>query len=225
MSVLLSNIKNSQVQALRMLMEHKKSTRKSGKVVLEGFRAVMDAVADGMVPKECYVSSRAIASSKSKHLIQHLRANRIPFVTITDEISASLSDVDCEQGVFATFLRPNADASAVLESALQSSSSSSSSKSSNSGSCVVVLDGISDPGNMGTIIRTSYGCGVSAVMIIGGCDPFAPKVSYTLILHMLYVLHVHHENAVTTSPSGAEVIDGLRLAQSDDASSGYPLLV
>jgi len=41
----------------------------------------------------------------------------------------------------------------------------------------ILLDQISDPGNMGTIIRTSWGLGVDGILLTGGCvDPFNPKV-------------------------------------------------
>ena len=43
---------------------------------------------------------------------------------------------------------------------------------------VVVVDGIQDPGNLGTIIRTADASGASGVVLIDGitCDPFNPKV-------------------------------------------------
>jgi TrmH family RNA methyltransferase len=41
---------------------------------------------------------------------------------------------------------------------------------------VVISDGISDPGNMGSMIRAADASGASAVVLIeGGCDPFSPK--------------------------------------------------
>ena len=41
----------------------------------------------------------------------------------------------------------------------------------------IVLDRLQDPGNIGTIIRTAEGAGMSAIAIIKGtCDPFSPKV-------------------------------------------------
>lgn len=40
---------------------------------------------------------------------------------------------------------------------------------------VVVCDGISDPGNLGTILRTCVACGIEDVVLIGGTDPYAPK--------------------------------------------------
>ena len=41
---------------------------------------------------------------------------------------------------------------------------------------VVVLDGISDPGNMGTIIRTCVACGIKDIYAISTVDAFSPKV-------------------------------------------------
>ena len=40
---------------------------------------------------------------------------------------------------------------------------------------IVVLDHLGDPGNMGTLIRSSFGFGVDAVVVVDGCDPWAPK--------------------------------------------------
>jgi len=44
------------------------------------------------------------------------------------------------------------------------------------GESVVVLDGVSDPGNMGTIIRTCVACGVKDIYAINTVDAFSPKV-------------------------------------------------
>ncbi|HCN05374.1 MAG TPA: RNA methyltransferase [Bacteroidetes bacterium] len=45
------------------------------------------------------------------------------------------------------------------------------------GARLLVLDGLSDPGNVGTIIRTAAWFGVSDIVLHGhGVDPYAPKV-------------------------------------------------
>lgn len=42
---------------------------------------------------------------------------------------------------------------------------------------IVVLDSVQDPGNLGTIIRTSYAFGASGVVLLPGCvDHYNPKV-------------------------------------------------
>jgi TrmH family RNA methyltransferase len=45
-----------------------------------------------------------------------------------------------------------------------------------SGQNVVALDGVADPGNMGTVLRTAQAFGCKSVVIASGCtDPFSPK--------------------------------------------------
>jgi TrmH family RNA methyltransferase len=40
----------------------------------------------------------------------------------------------------------------------------------------LVLDGVSDPGNLGTLLRSSVATGVAGVLLLpGSCDPWAPK--------------------------------------------------
>jgi TrmH family RNA methyltransferase len=39
----------------------------------------------------------------------------------------------------------------------------------------VVADGIRDPGNLGTLIRTADAVGAGAVVLLGTCDPYSPK--------------------------------------------------
>lgn len=40
----------------------------------------------------------------------------------------------------------------------------------------LVLAQISDPGNMGTLIRTAAACGITTVAVVEGADPWSPKV-------------------------------------------------
>lgn len=40
----------------------------------------------------------------------------------------------------------------------------------------IVLARISDPGNMGTLIRSAYAMGVRTVVVVEGTDPWSPKV-------------------------------------------------
>lgn len=42
--------------------------------------------------------------------------------------------------------------------------------------CTIILEGLQDPGNVGTIIRTAAAFGVTGVLLTGGCaDPYNPK--------------------------------------------------
>ena len=40
---------------------------------------------------------------------------------------------------------------------------------------VIVLSGVADPGNTGTIIRAAEACAARCVVVVGGANPWAPK--------------------------------------------------
>jgi TrmH family RNA methyltransferase len=56
------------------------------------------------------------------------------------------------------------------------------------GNRIIILDGISDPGNLGTIIRTAAWFGFNDVLLLeGSADPFAPKVVRSSVGALLHI--------------------------------------
>jgi TrmH family RNA methyltransferase len=80
---------------------------------------------------------------------------------ITDRVAETLGETVHPQGALAIVDLPANGVDAVLASGLR---------------LVVLLDGIADPGNAGTIIRTSAAVGADAVVFCGNTvDPFGAK--------------------------------------------------
>jgi RNA methyltransferase, TrmH family len=76
---------------------------------------------------------------------------------------------------------------------------------------VVVLDGLADPGNVGTLVRTAHAFGARAVVAAGaGVDPFAPKCV----------------RASAGSVYAIPVVSGVGLAEAVDAcrQAGHPVV-
>jgi len=84
---------------------------------------------------------------------------------------------------------------------------------------VLVLVGVSDPGNVGTIIRTAEACGARCVVVAGGADPWSPKAVRASAGSVLRV------PVVTASDTG-DALEALRASgarvAAADPSEGEP---
>ena len=91
-------------------------------------------------------------------------------VTLSAELFDRVSDTMTSQGILAVVKKPDrGDIKNLLDG--------SDTIATEPGSDIIVLDRLQDPGNIGTIIRTAEGAGISAAVFIKGtCDPFSPKV-------------------------------------------------
>lgn len=82
-------------------------------------------------------------------------------VDVSPAVFDSLSETRHSQGVLGLFERPLGNAEAILA---------------RRDSVVVALDGVQDPGNVGTIVRLAAAFDAGGVLLLPGCaDPFGPK--------------------------------------------------
>jgi RNA methyltransferase, TrmH family len=82
-------------------------------------------------------------------------------VDVTAAIFDSLAETRQPQGVLGLFERPRALAADILR---------------RRDTVVVALDGVQDPGNVGTIVRLAAAFDAAGVLLLPGCaDPFGPK--------------------------------------------------
>ena len=94
-------------------------------------------------------------------------------VHFTGELFDQLSDTRAPQNVIALFERPRADATTILA---------------RRDTVAIALDGVQDPGNVGTIVRLAAAIDAAGVLLLPGCaDPFGPnaiRASVGAILHV-----------------------------------------
>ena len=80
---------------------------------------------------------------------------------VSNEIFDSLAETRSPQNVIALFERPRASLADIVK---------------HSDRVVVALDGVQDPGNVGTIVRLAAAFDCAGVLILPGCaDPLSPK--------------------------------------------------
>ncbi|HEX7155504.1 MAG TPA: RNA methyltransferase [Thermoanaerobaculia bacterium] len=120
-------------------------------IVIEGPKAVSDAVAGGWTPIAIFV----------RYVGDVIRQPGVPVMQFTHDVFDSLAETRSPQGVIGLFERPRA----TLESILARRDT-----------VAVALDGVQDPGNVGTIVRLAAAFDAAGVLLLPGCaDPFGPK--------------------------------------------------
>ena len=146
-------ISKNKIKYIRSL-ELKKNRNKEGKFVAEGFKVVDDLLA--LQPADLIVATQEWLHGK------HL-ADQTEVIEVTEEELKKVSFLQHPQQVLAVFdQRDNRDfASANIDF-----------------NCLnLALDGVQDPGNLGTIWRTADAAGFQALLLgAGGADPLSPKV-------------------------------------------------
>lgn len=150
----LSNRRRKEIASL----VRRKDRQRLGQMLVEGVRAVEAAVEAGAPLVDVLVSSDAAAGDRRvQRLVE--QAGVPVYVAPTADLEA-LSDVEASQGVLAVVRAELAEVEALAEAPR-----------------VLVLDGVQDPGNVGTLLRTAAWFGVEGVM--GGPGTagfFNPKV-------------------------------------------------
>ena len=126
--------------------------------MLEGPRTLSEALAAGIEPSAVFVAESAAHAPAVRDALDRLGADADVLV-LTDRAFESAAPAVSPQPVLAVASRPEVE---LPQSLAQDD-------------LVLVLVGVSDPGNAGTIIRTAAACAACCVVVVGGADPWAPK--------------------------------------------------
>jgi len=119
-------------------------------MLLEGRRLVSDAMSRG-IPPRMIAATEGFASSH--------RLTLPPDIILSDTLFMGISETETPQGILAFFEIPWATLDDVKDM-----------------DRVVILDGLQDPGNVGTIVRTAEAFGIPGMIILEGtASPFSPK--------------------------------------------------
>lgn len=148
---------NSQFKSLKKLALSSRERRKAGKVLLDGAHLIT-AYAEPIGAPEILVVA---ASAQERPEIGALLASMPEATTrisLSDALFQELSPVDTPTGILALV--------AVPEIPLQQAPQ-----------CIVLIEAVQDPGNLGSILRSAAAAGVEAAYLSAGCaDAWSPKV-------------------------------------------------
>ena len=139
--------KNPLLQHARRLLTSHRYRMEQGSFAGEGTKLLEEAVA--YYPG---LHTVILADGVSARVPEHVRTVRVP-----EDVMASLSTMSAPQGALFLCSLPRAQEPRVVPGML-------------------LLDGIQDPGNVGTILRTADALDIPAALLEGCADPYGPKV-------------------------------------------------
>jgi TrmH family RNA methyltransferase len=141
-----TSVGSDRVTAVRAL-HSRQGRRKSGHFVVEGPQAVRSALAHGVLVHDLFVVEDTVACAD---VVGDARAAGARLTWVTPAVMAAMCETQQPQGVLAVCdLLPTGDLDLVMAAS----------------GPVVVLEAVSDPGNVGTIIRTADAAGAAAVLL------------------------------------------------------------
>lgn len=142
---------NPEIQSIAKLISDNKERQRQGRFVAEGVRACSTLLKSKTITLvRLYVREDMLdtALTFAEQSQMHLVVD-----TVMEKISSSSS----QSGIVGVFTIPSNPKPELLQKGL-------------------VLAHITDPGNMGTLIRSCVAFNIQTVVVVEGCDPWNPKV-------------------------------------------------
>jgi TrmH family RNA methyltransferase len=199
---MITSARNPKIQQIRDLLTHPKARREMQAFVVEGVRLVEEALQSGWEAQ--WVLYTDDLPPRGQAVVQGFAARGAVTEVISPQVLKAVSDTETPQGILAVLRMRSLPMPPVPDFFL-------------------ILDGLRDPGNMGTILRTAVAAGVQAVLLPrGATDPFAPKVvrsamgaHFRMPVHILSWAEIH----ACVKPSGKGTPLMVYLADSSGGSA------
>ena len=140
-------------------MSHRKERRETGLFLCEGLRIVGEAVNSNWKVEQIIYAPELLNTGFGTEIVDLAKSKRIELIEVAKSVFESIARKDNPQGIAAIIHQQTIDAEAIADE----------------GGSWIALFEAADPGNVGTILRTSDAAGFNGVILVGDCtDPFDP---------------------------------------------------
>ncbi|TDR31675.1 TrmH family RNA methyltransferase [Hydromonas duriensis] len=205
--MLITSKDNAAVKALKKLLSTPK--RSDERIVLEGIHVCQAFLAQGGRPFKVWVAESSQMNLEIAELLMTLQTERVAVNRLPDAIFRELSILEQGASIIFEVVRPTETAWLTEGNA-------------------ILLDGVQDPGNMGSILRSAAAAGVRHVYLNSTCvNPFSPKVlraavgahfslhivEHVNLIELMGYLRQHGTQTIATSSYAASNLYDLNLNQ------------
>jgi len=171
---------NEIIKNIKKLKE-KKYRDEENKYIVEGIKLVEEAIAENAKISQIVVCEDCINNdSIDKNLMYEIA--KYNCIYVSEKIFNLLTNVSTPQGILAIIEKDKNEENISYDEDI-----------------ILVLDGIQDPGNLGTILRTVDSVGLKQIILSQNCaDPYNPKVVRSTMGAIFRVNIIESRNIVDT---------------------------
>ncbi len=157
---MITSTTNDKIKYVTAVVKNAKARRKEGVFVVEGEKMAREIPADRLI--ECFVSEDFKPAAGSDPEVMF---GKEP-TKVSSSVFRKMSDTTTPQGILCLCRQNSMTVGQYLESRQKGDLK------------LLVLEGIQDPGNLGTMVRTAEGAGFDAIIADGNTvDVYNPKVT------------------------------------------------
>jgi RNA methyltransferase, TrmH family len=161
-------------------LAHGKYRKEYGLFLAEGTHVIEELLKSSWEIQVIIVSHEAADSGDLNSLLDTASRHRMPIETVNRIIFDKMATTDTPQGILAVIKLPRNDPGALIPK-----------------NRILIADGVSDPGNLGTMIRTAAAFGFGGFITTpGSADIFNPKTvraAQGALFHLTVANHLGYE--------------------------------
>ncbi len=152
MSHVITSLQNPRIKSAIKLRD-RRGRGKQGRIIIDGSREILRAIGGGVELVELFVCREVCASDDAQELLAAAKDTSAEWIDVAPHVLEKLAFGQRTEGIVAVAQTPQR---CLSELALTPRP------------LVVVLEGVEKPGNVGAVVRSADGAGVSAVIIADG---------------------------------------------------------
>ncbi len=157
---MITSLHNPRVKTALQLRDRKGRTAQQ-RIIIDGAREIARALAGGVEIEELFVCDELLHTAAARELLASSALSPSVQIPVTRQVFEKLAYGERGEGLIATAKTPERTLASLQLPAAP---------------LIAVLEGIEKPGNVGAVLRSADGAGVSALIVAdGGTDLFNPN--------------------------------------------------